>query len=115
MVQNRAAITSSVICGWPDHTLAKAISAMNAADGQAIGSLGVFRVLQRDVGQRHAELRPQADFGPARYRQPISGFALDPGLDLDVRKPEGIPMISSRARTTMTAAVCGAWRFSVLS
>ncbi len=55
---------------------------LNAADCQAIGGLAVIRVLERDVRQPHIEPWPQADFGPARYRQPISGFAFDPGLDL---------------------------------
>ena len=54
---------------------------LDAADGQAVGAVAVLGVLQRDVVQRHIELRPHPDLGRACDRQPISGFALDPGLD----------------------------------
>ena len=84
---------------------------LNAADGQAIGSLGVFRVLQRDVGQRHVELWPQADFGRARYRQPISGFALDPGLDLRAQEAGGDPDDQQQGQDNDDGRGCGAGDF----
>src|SRR5207253_4249840 len=84
---------------------------LNAADGQAIGSLGVFRVLQRDVGQRHVELWPQADFGPARYRQPIPGLALDPGLDLRAQEAGGDPDDQQQGQDNDNGRGCGAGDF----
>ncbi len=84
---------------------------LNAADGQAIGSLGVFRVLQRDVGQRHVELWPQADFGAARYRQPISGFALDPGLDLRRQEAGRDPDDQQQGQDNDDGRGCGAGDF----
>jgi hypothetical protein len=42
--------------------------------------VAVFRILQRDVVQRHVELWREADPGRARYCHPVSGLALEAGL-----------------------------------
>jgi hypothetical protein len=64
---------------------------LDAADGQAIAGVAVLRILQRDVVQRHIQRRPDADFGRARYGQPVSGLALDPRLDAGGQETGGNP------------------------
>ncbi len=54
---------------------------LDAINRQPVAVVAVVRVPQRDIVQRHVQRRPDADPGRARYRQPVSGFALDPGLD----------------------------------
>jgi hypothetical protein len=62
---------------------------LHAADGDAAGAVAVFRILQRDVVQRHVERRPDPDLAGARDGQPVAGFALDPGLDFRSQETGG--------------------------
>ena len=88
---------------------------LDAAGGQAVVDVAVLRVLQRDVVQRDVERRPQADLGSAVDGEPVAGLALDPLLrSADVRKPEGMPITSSSAMTTITAAMAAPAIFSAL-
>ena len=107
-------IASSVISGWPDHTLAKRHVGLDAADGQAIAGVAVLRLLERDVVQRHVQGRPQADPGRARDRQPVSGFALDPVLDRRGQEARGDADDQQQRAITMMAAMAAPAIFKAL-
>ena len=62
---------------------------LHAADGDAAGAVAVFRILQRDVVQRHVERRPDPDLAGARDGQPVAGLALDPRLDFRGQEARG--------------------------
>ncbi len=96
---------SSVTCGWPDHTLANVMSAWTLLTVRRLlvsrsfggSSVTSFRVTLSD-GHSPILVEPAI---VSRY--PVSRSTR--AWIAEVRKPEGIPMISSSASTTMTAAM----------
>ena len=109
------AITSSVICGWPDHTLASVMSAWMLPTVRRLLVSRSFGSSQRDVVQRHVQRRPQADLGRARYRQPVAGFAFDPVLDRRRQEARGDPDRPAAAPRQRSRQRWRRRRFSVLS